>query len=127
MSKTILVIDNDADYIEAVSTMLEANGYRTISALDGDKGVAAAKSMKPSCILLDVMMQYVSEGLDAAVKLRDDPATASIPVILITGIRKPQYLTLSFRPGESFPNVKGMFEKPVKPAVLLEKISAILK
>lgn len=126
MPKKILVIDNDPEFVEALVSVLEANGYATISTTDGDTGLAKAKEEKPDLILLDVMMRHVSEGLDIAVHLRDDGATAAIPVVLITGIRKPDFLAGSFRPGEEWTNLKGAMEKPVKPEELIKTVKGII-
>ena len=125
--KRILLIDNDKEYHDAVSEMLGAIGFEVFSALDAGKGIAQARDSRPDCILLDVMMANVNGGLDVAAALNDDPATASIPVLLVAGIKEPHYMTPSFRPGENPANVKGMLEKPVKPDALLAKIRSTLK
>jgi CheY-like chemotaxis protein len=126
MPKKILVIDNDPDFVEALVSVLEANGYATLSASDGNTGVMKAKADRPDLILLDVMMRYVSEGLDIAVKLRDESVTGAIPVVLITGIRKADFLAASFRPGEEWPNLKGTMEKPIKPEELIKMVKGII-
>jgi CheY-like chemotaxis protein len=126
MPKKILVIDNDPDFVEALVSVLEANGYATLSATDGNTGVMKAKADRPDLILLDVMMRYVSEGLDIAVKLRDESVTAAIPVVLITGIRKADFLAASFRPGEEWSNLKGTMEKPIKPEELIKMVKGII-
>jgi len=123
MAKRILVIDNDSEYVEATELLLRASGFETLSALNGEEGFDKAVHEKPDCILLDVMMKHVSEGLDVAVKLRDDDRTKNIPVILVTGIRKPDFLASSYSPGETWPNLKGTLEKPVKPETLIPLIT----
>jgi CheY-like chemotaxis protein len=92
----ILVVDDDADFQEAQVTLLQAKGYTVISAPDGEQGYQKAKSHKPDLMLLDVMMTHDSEGFDLARKLKEDPATRDIPVIMITGIRKAKKLPFSF-------------------------------
>jgi len=126
MPKKVLVIDNDPDFVEAVVSVLEAEGYETLSATDAAAGISKAKQDMPDLILLDIMMQHVSQGLDVALTLRDDPATAKISVVFITGIHKPQFLTDSYRPGEEWPNVKGTMEKPLKPKELLTFVQSII-
>jgi CheY-like chemotaxis protein len=126
MQKKILVIDNDPDFVEALVSVLEANGYTTLSATDGSTGLVKAQSDKPDLILLDVMMRHVSEGLEIAVQLRDNSATGAIPVVLITGIRKPDFLAGSFRPGEEWSNLKGTMEKPIKPEELIKMVKGII-
>jgi CheY-like chemotaxis protein len=127
MAKKVLVVDNDPEFVDAIVSVLESNGYATDSATDGEEGFEKAKSSKPDLVLLDVMMKHVSEGLDVAMKLRDDPATAKIPVVLLTGIRKPDFLATSYRPGEEWPNLKATLEKPVKPTELLAAIGSAMR
>jgi CheY-like chemotaxis protein len=126
MAAKILIVDNDLEYIEATAAVLQARGYQVTSAEDGEVGFEKARQEKPDAILLDVMMKHVSEGLDIAVKLRDDPQTGGIPVILVTGIHKPEFLSSSFRPEEEWPNLKATLEKPIKPDQLMRALEKVL-
>jgi response regulator RpfG family c-di-GMP phosphodiesterase len=104
MSKKVLIIDDDSDFVEAISTLLEAKGYEVISAAEGKSGVSEAKKQLPGLILLDVMM------------------TTNIPVILVTGIKRDMNLPFGFEPDEDWLPVKAVLEKPVKPDVLLKAV-----
>lgn len=126
MAKKILVVDNDPEFVEALVSVLDANGYETVSATEGKTGVEKATALQPDLVLLDIMMQNVSEGLDVALLLRDNPATKDIPIIFITGIRKPDFLMDSYRPGEEWPAIKGTLEKPIKPDDLIKKVRGII-
>jgi len=123
----ILVVDDDADFLEAQKTLLNAKGYSVIGAPNGEEGYQKAKMEKPDLLLLDVMMTYDSEGFDLARKLKEDPSTKYIPVIMITGIRKAKGLPFSFEPDEDWLPVKAVLEKPVKPDELLKKVEEALK
>ncbi len=120
MSKKILIIDDNADFVEAMTTLLEAKDYQVVSAPNGKEGFAKAKTEKPGLILLDVMMTTKTEGFDTAQAFKKDPATNAIPVILITGIRKDMNLSFGFEPDDTWLPVKTVLEKPVKPEVLLK-------
>jgi two-component system, OmpR family, alkaline phosphatase synthesis response regulator PhoP len=126
MSYTILVVDNDADFCEATFTLLVAKGYTVLSASNGDDGYYKAKSTNPSLILLDVMMAHNSEGFDVARKLKEDPSTKDIPIVMITGIRKTLALPFGFEPDQKWLPVKTVLEKPVKPEKLLSAIKDAL-
>jgi two-component system, OmpR family, alkaline phosphatase synthesis response regulator PhoP len=123
----ILVVDDDADFLEAQKTLLNAKGYAVIGAPNGEEGYQKAKTEKPDLLLLDVMMTYDSEGFDLARKLKEDPSTKHLPVIMITGIRKAKGLPFSFEPDEDWLPVKAVLEKPVKPDELLKKVEEALK
>jgi len=123
----ILVVDDDADLVEATSNLLRARNYTVVSALNGEEGYTMAKVEKPDLMLLDVMMTHDSEGFEIARRLKEDPATKSIPVIIISGIRKVKGLPFGFDPDDDWLPVKAVLEKPVKPDELLKKIEEALK
>ena len=123
----ILVVDDDADLVEATSNLLRAKNYTVVSALNGEEGYAKAKEEKPDLMLLDVMMTHDSEGFEIARRLKEDPATKSIPVIIISGIRKVKGLPFGFDPDDDWLPVKAVLEKPVKPDELLKKVEEALK
>ncbi len=123
MSKKILMIDDDDELVESVKILLEAKGYEFLSAPSSAEGFEMAKKEQPSLILLDVMMTHDSDGLDGAVKLKNEKLTADIPVIMMTGIRKPDNLLESYASDEKFSNIKGVYEKPLKPETLIKLVN----
>ncbi len=81
----ILVIDDEAALREMVQVALAQKGYAVLEAPDGVSGLEAARKTRPDLILCDVNMEQV-DGYDMLASLRESPATASIPVILMTGL-----------------------------------------
>ena len=69
------------------------------------------------------MMTTKDEGFDVARELNKDAKLKSVPIILITGIRKEMSLPFGFEPDETWLPVKGVLEKPVKPDVLLKTVA----
>ncbi len=122
MAKKILVIDDDPEFVNAVSNLLESKGYVVVTAPDGKEGFKKAKSVSPNLIFLDVMMTEKSEGFDVARSIKADALTKDIPVVLITGIRKDMNLPFGFEADEEWLPVKTVLEKPVKPDVLLKAV-----
>jgi CheY-like chemotaxis protein len=127
MPKKVLVIDDDNEFVEAVTNVLESKGYDIASAPNGKDGFAKAKSIVPDVILLDVMMTHKSEGFDVARSLKEDKKTKSIPIIMITGIRKEMNLPFGFEPDEEWLPVQTLLEKPVKPEALLKALEESFK
>jgi len=127
VAKKVLVIDDDADFVDAVRGILEAKGYDVISAPDGTEGFKKAKAESPDIILLDVMMRRKTEGFDIAQNFRNDEATRDIPVVMLTGIRKAMDIHFDLGPDEEWLPVKAFLEKPVKPEILLSVIEENLK
>jgi CheY-like chemotaxis protein len=122
MGGKILIIDDDADFREAMSTLLGAKGYDVITACDGEDGLKRAREISPDLILLDVMMTYKTEGFDVARKIHSEELLKEIPVIMTTGIRRDMNLSFGFEPDEELLPVKGIMEKPVKPDELLSAV-----
>ena len=122
MAYRVLLVDDDHEFVEAMTNVLDAKGYVVDSASNGKIGMAKAREQKPDIILLDVMMTTKSEGFDVAREIHKDEKLKSVPVILITGVRKEMSLPFGFEPDETWLPVKGVLEKPVKPEVLLKAV-----
>ena len=122
MAQTILMIDDDPEFVEATTNLLEAKGYEVESASNGKDGFEKAKAVSPDIILLDVMMTTESEGFDVARAMHKEESLKNTPVIIITGIRKEMNLPFGFEPDEDWLPVKAVLEKPIKPDVLLSTI-----
>lgn len=127
MAKKVLMIDDDPEFVEAITNILDAKGYDVVSANDGKDGVAKAKKELPDIILLDVMMTTKSEGFDVARELSKDANIKGTPVIMLTGVRKEMNLPFGFEPDADWLPVAAFLEKPVKPETLLKTIEDNIK
>jgi CheY-like chemotaxis protein len=83
MNKRILLIDDDADIRQLVQIILEQAGYEMLEAASGPAGLRQAQSEAIDLVLLDVMMPGIN-GWEVLERLKGDPQTASIPVVLFT-------------------------------------------
>lgn len=124
MSK-VLIVDDSPDFRNSTGELLESAGFEVLTAENGKAGMEQAAAASPDVILLDVMMTHDTEGFDAAKELKKNPATAEIPVIIITGIRKEKTLPFRFEPDEDWLPVKAVLEKPVDPEELLREIRSV--
>ncbi len=122
MAKKVLIIDDDAEYVEAIANLLDAKGYDVTSASNGNDGVQKAKAERPDLILLDVMMTTKSEGFNVARDLHNDVNLRNTPIVMVTGVRKEMSLPFGFEPDGDWLPVKAVLEKPVKPELLLKTI-----
>jgi two-component system phosphate regulon response regulator PhoB len=80
---TVLIIDDDADIREIAALKLELAGLQVETERDGESGLAAALELNPDLVLLDWMMPRLS-GLEVCRRLRENPATADTPILLLT-------------------------------------------
>jgi twitching motility two-component system response regulator PilH len=79
----VLIIDDSPTELHLFQSMLEKAGFDTLVADSGEEGLKAARTSRPDCILMDVVMPGMN-GFQATRQLTKDPMTASIPVIIIT-------------------------------------------
>src|SRR5262245_57026425 len=80
---TILIVDDVKTDRELVGQVVAATGHRPAYAADGQEGIAKAKELRPALILLDVVMPVLN-GFETCRKLKGDPDTQQIPVVLVT-------------------------------------------
>lgn len=84
-NQKILLVDDDLILVEMYSERLKAAGYKVEVAHDGQTCLDIVKERQPDLILLDIMMPKMN-GLDVLKVLKGDPATADIPVVLLTAL-----------------------------------------
>ena len=123
MANKVLMIDDDPEFVDAITNLLDAKGYEVHTASNGKDGVAKAKAENPDIILLAVMMTTKHEGFDTAREMHEDENIKDTPIIIMTGIRREMNLPFGFEPDETWLPVKQVLEKPVKPEVLLKAVS----
>lgn len=121
--KTILVVEDEPDEVAYLSALFADNGFDVISAGNGQKGFAEAKSHHPDLITLDISMPEES-GVRMFRDLQQDPATAGIPVIMITGVTHDFKRFIETRRQVHPP--AGYFDKPPDREQLLARIHEIL-
>lgn len=126
--KRLLIIDDDPDFVEGITSILEGADYEVDVAYNPDDGYKELETNPPDLLLLDIMMGRGAEGIMLARKIRKDPVLREIPVLIITGIR--EQIAFLF-PGEPmhprFVAVDELVEKPVEPEFLLERVNALLE
>jgi CheY-like chemotaxis protein len=134
IAKKILIVEDDPDTVEALTLVLQKNGYQTVSAPNAEDGLAKVKAERPDLILLDVMMPAGTEGFHFVWTLRKDtdPQCRDVPIIVLTAIHEtspmrlyPDQTDTSYGPYEYLP-VQGFFDKPVDMDKLLGEIKRLL-
>jgi CheY-like chemotaxis protein len=121
--KKILVVDDEADVVTFVTTLLEDNGYSVIKAEDGKQGFAKAKAETPDLIVLDISMPEET-GVRMYRNLKGDSQTAAIPVVVLTGISHEFKRFIETR--KQVPPPDGYFDKPPDRAEFLAKVKELV-
>ena len=128
----ILIVDDDPDIVESLKMTLEANRYEVHTAANGPEGLQQVKSVKPDLIILDVMMDSITEGFQVSYQLRNpDPQSeyaqySKIPIMMLTAIGEKKHMKFSTRTDGDYLPVDDFVEKPIRPQVLLEKVKKLL-
>jgi CheY-like chemotaxis protein len=124
----ILVVDDDVQHVDTVKTLLESVGYTVDYAYLPEKAIEKARSSPPDLILLDVMFAGPPgpDGVETSRRIHQDPQLRSVPVIILSGVRKVLDLPFRLEPDEEWMPVKAFLEKPVKPDKLLSEIEKAL-
>ena len=128
----VLIVDDDPDIVEALKMTLEANRYKVFTAANGTEGLKQVKAVKPDLIILDVMMDTVTEGFQVTYQLRNpDPQSeyaqySKIPIMMLTAIGEKKHMKFSTQTDGDFLPVDDFVEKPIRPQVLLEKVKKLL-
>lgn len=121
--KTILVVDDEPDTLTYFSSLLEDNGYATVTAENGAAAIARVEESPPDLVTLDVTMPETS-GVRCYRALREHDKWRSIPVIVITGISEDFRTFISSR--KHVPPPDGYLSKPIDEAEFLRMVRELL-
>jgi len=116
----VLIVDDSPTETHVLKTILEKNGYQTLSAPNGEEGIEVAKAEKPDLVLMDVVMPGLN-GYQATRRLSRDPETSNIPVIIVTTKNQETDKVWGLRQG-----AKAYLVKPVSETELLERIKSVM-
>ncbi len=121
--KTILVVDDEPDARDYLTTVLEDNGFAVSTAKDGTEAIAMIDQAAPDLVSLDITMPEKS-GVAVYRKLKEDEQLKGIPVIVVTGISDDFKKFISSR--RQVPPPEGYISKPVDAEQFLKMVSDLL-
>lgn len=125
-SARILVVDDDPDFVKITKKILDTHGYEILTASNGADALKTMRvpERKPDLVLLDIMMDYITDGLDVSTQMQRDPDLKDIPVIMITSLTgvKSQEIFPSDEPVA----VNAWLSKPVQSERLLNTVQDTL-
>lgn len=120
-TKRILIVDDDADIREATQLCLEITGeWEVLMAGDGPEGLAIAQIEKPTAILLDMMLPGM-DGITILKKLRENPDTQAIPIVILTAKAQSSEKKVFDQL-----NVAAVITKPYDPMTISDQIASAL-
>lgn len=127
-SAKILLVDDDPDILDAVSIILETQGYQIVTARDGIEALATLKAERPDLMILDLLMPKM-DGFAVCKELKDPrwAKYAHIPILILTSVREEaSRRRYELETGMEL-DVDDYVEKPIAPAVLLQRVEKLLK
>lgn len=116
MEHTVLIIEDEKLIIVSTQMVLEAAGFQVQSAMNGEEGISKARQAKPDLILLDIMMPGI-DGWETLTRLKRDPETSGIPVVIFTAREHARGHQKSTEMGAA-----DYFRKPFEPDELIELV-----
>lgn len=128
LPKRVLIVDDDESVRLFVAGVMEAEGWVTVEALNGQQAIERAELEKPDLIVLDVNMP-VMDGFTAFRLLRESPFTDKIPIIMLTGVNEEMGTSYDAeRMEEEFgvTGPEGFVDKPVDPVFLLQSVLGVV-
>ena len=117
----VLIADDEPNILLSLEFLMKREGLRTCVAADGTQALAAVQRERPDLVLLDVMMPGSLDGLEMCRRLRAQPATAQVPVILLTARGQQRDIEAGREAGAD-----TYLTKPFSPMELLDRIAALL-
>lgn len=117
----ILVVEDEEDLLAVICYNLIKQGYHTEGVLSGEEGLQKVRTHPPDLILLDLMLTGIS-GLEVCQQLKKDPATAAIPILMITAKSEDADIVKGFEVGAD-----DYITKPFSPKVLVARVKAFLR
>lgn len=130
MARKIYIVDDDRQIVDALTVVLEKHGYEVRAQLDDDELEQNLLRERPDLIILDVMFpEDSSAGFRIARGIRGNPELAKVPILMLSAVNEKGLYVGRFSDkdiDESFLPVDTFVEKPVKPASLIEKVTALI-
>ncbi len=124
-AKIVLLVDDDADFVEMNRVLLQENGYTVRVAYSGKQCREEVSAHPPDLIILDMVMESASDGFNLSRELRNSERTKVIPLVMITSVNDSSPFRLE--PDRTWLPVDALLEKPVDPHLLLAVVDRALK
>ena len=122
--RKILIIDDDPIYVKSTTAVLESHGYQVDSASNREEALAKMGQEKPDLVLLDVMMDWVLEGVTISQEMMSQRELQPIPIIMVTSIRDSEYRGLF--PQDQYLHINSWLDKPCSPDTLVAEVEKTL-
>jgi len=121
VKETILIVDDEQDIVDLIAYHLEKDGYKTITAPDGEAAFSLIRKERPELIILDLMLPGIN-GLEVCKRLKADEELAGIAIIMLTARGEEEDITLGLKLGAD-----DYVTKPFSPKELIARVHSVLR
>ncbi len=121
MAARVLIVEDNPANLELARYLLDAHGYPTFAAVDGEAGVRMFRETHPDVVLCDLQLPLI-DGYEVLSKIRNDPVLGDTIVIAVTAFSMPDDRTKAFSAG-----FDGYIPKPIEPTTFVQQIEAFLR
>ena len=122
MTSKILLIEDDKFLRDLISQKLKSEGYEVVEAAEGREGLEKIKKEKPNLVLLDLVLPGI-DGFEVLKKIKEDPSTSSLPVIILSNLGQKDSVEKGLKMGAVDYLIKAHFT----PTEIIEKVKSNLK
>jgi CheY-like chemotaxis protein len=123
----ILLVDDDPDFLEMHRAILQNHGYDVVTAASGREGLERVRAEMPDLIVLDLMMEKHDSGFSFSRTIKTDPLFKRIPILMVTSVAEATGFRFSLEDDGYWMKTDDFLDKPAEPAVLLERVAALLR
>ncbi|MBN2197112.1 MAG: response regulator [Polyangiaceae bacterium] len=116
----ILVVEDQDSIRRMIEALVQARGYEVVAVPSGAKAIDVAITQPPELVLLDLMLPGQYDGFEVCRRLRTDPSTKNVPVVIITALDDENSRTRAREVGAT-----AYYTKPFSPIALLKEIDAL--
>lgn len=126
MAKRILLVDDDADFLEINQTILAAGGYEIETATGTPEALEKVRSGKFDLIVVDLIMEELDSGFTVAYAVRDHEATRTLPILMLTSAQEKTGFQFQVDQDKEWMKVDDFAAKPLAPAELLRRVEKLI-
>lgn len=127
MAKKILIVDDDADFIEINASVLQASGFEIESASTSEQALKKLENEKFDLAIVDLMIEDLDSGFNLTYAIRDHEKLHNLPVLMLTSAPRKTGVNINFPEGKDWMKVDDFAEKPLKPAELVKRVTKLLE
>lgn len=126
MSKRILLVDDDVDFVEINRTILEAAGYEIDAATATSEALSLLRSQRYDLAIIDLIMEELDSGFTIAYAIRDNKEIRDLPILMLTSAQEKTGFQFHFSKDQEWMKVDDFAAKPLKPAELVQRVQTLL-